>query len=127
MALCCRTQTHTLHTPLRLTLLPLTLVFQVPAGNASANDGAANPAPSSDGRCVLQDSRPSLCVNKDLAGDADRRHRVPPSLPPISRPPSPHAASTASTMQESPVSLVCRYCRRLIGSGRETVVEACLW
>ena len=63
MALCCRTQTHTLHTPLRLTLLPLTLVFQVPAGNASANDGAANPAPSSDGRCVLQDSRPSLCVN----------------------------------------------------------------
>ena len=26
--------------------------------------------------------------NKDLAGDADRRHRVPPSLPPISHPPS---------------------------------------
>jgi len=46
MALCCRTQTHTLHTPLRLTLLPLTLVFQVPAGNASANDGAANLLPA---------------------------------------------------------------------------------
>ena len=172
------------------------------------NDGAANPAPSSDGRCVLQDSDRRCVSTVACAAVSDRRcvstvavcckteavavccrlrlvlcnvglglvpAASPRSLPltmafqvrnantpmtattpPTTPPTTPQATRTSQATptdatvfpplylpspalplhtpprrqapcRVSPVSLVCRYCRRLIGSGRESVLEACLW